>query len=247
MSVLRSLFLLILIAFPLHASEVRVHAAASLSDVLKEVAARYEKRSGDKLIFNFAASSTLSRQIREGAPGDVFFSADEAKMNDLQKEGLIVPATRRSILSNRLVIVVASDSRIRMSNARGLLSTEIRRFAIAEPSSVPAGIYARQYLERIGLWSRIQARAVPTENVRGALAAVESGNVEAGIVYVTDALISRIVRVACEIKGPDAPRISYPAAVLRDASDRVAAGKFVLFLSSREAMTIFRRHGFFAR
>ncbi len=172
-----------------------MHAAASLTDAMKEIGAAYEKESGDKLQFNFGASNMLARQIEEGAPADVFFSADEAKMDALEKKDLLLPGTRRSLLSNSLVIVVAADSGMSPKSAADLAKPEYKKLALAEPRSVPAGIYAREYLEKLGLWEAVKEKVVPTENVRAALAAVESGNVDAGIVYKTDALISKKVKV----------------------------------------------------
>jgi molybdate transport system substrate-binding protein len=214
---------------------IHVSAAASLTDALQEIASRYS----DKVVFNFGASSILARQIEEGAPADVFISADELKMDDLQRRGLIVKKSRRSILSNALVVVVPSDSKLKITSAKDLLGHSI---AIAEPSSVPAGIYAKEYLREERVWDRVAGKIVPTENVRGALAAVESGNVDAGIVYKTDALSSRAVKIAYEVKG--GPRISYPAAVVSDSREKRAAQRFLDYLQSKPARDVFRRYGF---
>ena len=124
----------------LAAGEITVFAAASLSDALREIAAAYEKTTGDTVRLNLGASSLLARQIREGAPADLFFSADEAKMDDLARAGLIDPTTRRSLLSNLLVIVVAADSDLKLAAARDLATAAVRRLALAEPATVPAGI-----------------------------------------------------------------------------------------------------------
>src|SRR5262245_4066219 len=162
-------------AGPAAAQELQVFAAASLTDALQELAKTYEKDSGQKIAFNFGASSLLARQIQEGAPADVFFSADEAKMDGLDKAHLLLPGTRRSLLSNTLVVVVASDSPLKLSAASELGDARFKRLALAETRTVPAGIYAKQYLEKIGIWARVAERVIPTENVRAALAAVESG------------------------------------------------------------------------
>ena len=140
---------------------------------MKEIAAAYEKSAGDKVVFNFGASSLLARQIEEGAPADVFFSADEAKMDGLEKKGLIVKGTRRSRLSNSLVIVVAADSTLSIKTATDLTASQVKRLALADPKTVPAGLYAKEYLERVKLWPALAAKVVPTDNVRAALAAVE--------------------------------------------------------------------------
>ena len=229
------------------AAEIKVFAAASLTESLKETAAAYEKQTGDKIVFNFGASSFLARQIEEGAPADVFFSADEARMDGLEKQGLIVKETRASRLANSLVIVVAGDSRLAMKSATDLTDARVKRIALADPKTVPAGIYAKDYLERSRLWPALASKIVPTDNVRAALAAVESGNVEAGMVYKTDAAISKKVKVAYEIPPKETPAISYPMAVVKGAKQFSAAQKFLRYLNSEEAARVFARHGFIVR
>jgi molybdate transport system substrate-binding protein len=213
-------------------------------DALKEIGADYEKDSGDKVIFNFAASSTLARQIEEGAPADIFFSADEAKMDALEKKGLILKDTRTNRLSNCLVLVVPAQGGPALSSLKDLSLPGIKRIALAEPRTVPAGIYARQYLQKEHLWALVEPKVVPTENVRAALAAVESGNVEAGIVYKTDAAISREVKVAFEIPVGEGPSIRYPMAVVKESRDAAAARKLLEFLNSDPSANVFRARGF---
>lgn len=229
------------------AAEVMVFAAASLTDSLKQVAAAYEKKSGDKITFNLGASSTLARQIEEGAPADIFFSADEARMDGLEKKGLIDTATRKSRLGNSLVVVVAADSTLQINSASDLTNASIKKIALADPKAVPAGVYARAWLEKQQLWPAIEPKVVPTENVRGALAAVESENVEAGVVYKTDADISRKVKVAYKVPARDVPVISYPMALVKESKQPEAAKKFLNYLDSKEAGDIFKKFGFILR
>jgi len=231
-------------ALSLHASELNVFAAASLSDALKEIARGYEPASGDKLRYNFAASSALARQIKEGAPADIFFSADEAKMDDLVKGNLIAPDTRSSLLSNTLVIVVNADGGSAISTSADLVKLSIGRIALAEPQTVPAGIYAKEYLQKTGLWKKVIDKVVLTENVRACLSAVEAGNADAGIVYKTDALISKKVKIAYEITAAEGPKISYPLAVVKESKNADAARKFAAHLASPEARAIFAKYGF---
>jgi molybdate transport system substrate-binding protein len=226
------------------AEEIQVYAAASLTDALQEIASDYERESGDKVLLNLGASSALARQIQEGAPADLFISADEAKMDALQKRGLVLQGTRRSLLSNTLVIVVPSDSSLKIGSAQDLATSKVRALALAEPQSVPAGIYAKEYLRSIKLWGKVLDKIVPTENVRGALAAVEAGNVEAGIVYKTDAQISRKVKIAFEVPAAEGPKISYPLAVLAESRKQAAARKLLAYLESPAALDVFRRYGF---
>src|SRR5262245_52491784 len=238
----------VILATPLvRAADIHVFAAASLSEALKEIAAGYKKRSGNKIIFNLGASSTLARQIEEGAPADIFFSVDEAKMDGLEKKGLILKETRQSRLSNSLVIVVAAEGGAAIDRPEDLATGKVKRLALAEPKTVPAGIYAKEYLQKEGLWPSVTAKVVPTENVRAALAAVEAGNVEAGIVYKTDAALSKKVKVAYEIPRNDGPDISYPVAVVNEAKQPEAAKKFLQYLDSDDARKVFEKFGFIVR
>ena len=226
------------------AGSIVVFAAASLTDSLQEIARAYTQQSGDKVALNFGASSSLARQIQEGAPADVFFSADQAQMDSLQKQGLIATETRRNRLSNSLVIVVADDSKLALASGKDLIQAAVKRIALADPQTVPAGIYSRRYLEKLGLWTALAPKVVPTDNVRAALAAVESGNVEAGMVYKTDAAISKHVKIACAVPPGEGPDILYPMAQVRDSKDPAAARKFLDYLNSAEAARVFEKFGF---
>ena len=233
------------VATRLQSAALTVHAAASLTDAMKEISATYEKQSGDKVRLNFDASSILARQIEEGAPADIFLSADEAKMDELQKKNLLAAGTRRTLLHNTLVIVVPTESGLTIRSAADLATSgAVKKLALAQPATVPAGIYAREYLTKAGLWEKISPKVIPTQNVRATLAAVESGNVEAGIVYKTDALISKKVKVAFEIPAAEAPQISYPVAALAGSEDLAAAKKFLAYLESEPALAVFRKYGF---
>ncbi|HYI09095.1 MAG TPA: molybdate ABC transporter substrate-binding protein [Thermoanaerobaculia bacterium] len=225
-------------------AEVRVFAAASLTDALQEIAAAYERQTGDDVVFHFAASNLMARQIERGAPADLFLSADERTMNALAAQRLIRNATRVSFLSNTLVVVVPREGGKAISSPGDLIGLSL---ALAEPSTVPAGVYAKSWLEKAGVWSRVSGSVVPTDNVRGALAAVASGNVDAAIVYKSDAKISDRVRVAFEVPRAEGPGISYPFAILRDAEQPRAAERFLAYLQSKAAMDIFLRHGFLPR
>lgn len=232
------------LAGSLGAAELNVAAAASLTDALEEIKAAYEKAGEDTIVLNLGASSTLARQIQEGAPADLFLSADEAKMDTLEKGNHVLKGTRRSVLSNTLVVVVPSDSQLRIAAPADLASPKIRRLALAEPQSVPAGIYAKEYLRKLKLWDQVIDRVVPTENVRGALAAVETGNADVGIVYKTDAGISKKVRIAYEVSRAEGPRISYPFAVISGSKRQEAARRFLAYLESPAALAVFERYGF---
>jgi molybdate transport system substrate-binding protein len=244
--------LLLLIAFfcgapalsPAAGSELTVFAAASLTDVMKELGQEFERATGTKVVFNFGASSTLARQIREHAPADLFASADEAKMDDLESRHLLLEGTRRDLLSNTLVIVLPAGSSQTLESAAGLVDPRYRVIAIAEPQTVPAGIYARSYLQDAGLWKKLIDRLVPTENVRAALAAVEAGNADAAIVYATDAAISKRVKVGYAIPREEGPPIRYPFAVLKESVHQAEARALLDFLRSESSRGRFRSFGF---
>jgi len=235
------------ILFSARSAEIVVFAAASLTDSLKAISAIHEKQSQDKILFNLGASSNLARQIEEGAPADLFFSADEASMNALEQKGRIIKETRVSRLSNTLVVVVPSDRTLAFRGMNDLTNQSIQRIALADPKSVPAGIYSKAHLQKLGLWSAVEKKVIPTENVRAALAAVASGNVELGLVYKTDAAISTKTKIAFEISRADGPDISYSMAVVKDARQREAATRFLRFLDSPDAAMVFKRFGFLIR
>ncbi|MCO5068538.1 MAG: molybdate ABC transporter substrate-binding protein [Kiritimatiellae bacterium] len=225
------------------AEDLLVFAAVSLSDALNAIGADFTKQSGTPVLFNFQASSALARQIEAGAPADLFFSADEEKMDQLQAKDLIVTSSRISLLSNVLVIVTSGD-RTDIRGPDDLTAERVTRIALAQPDSVPAGIYARRYLEHLGLWETLTPKVVPTENVRAALAAVAAGNADAGFVYRTDAMSSSRVRIAYEIPPTDAPSITYPIAIVKDAPNEGAARDFLEYLRSSTANQVFEQHGF---
>lgn len=239
-----AVLLFVITAPGLRAAEVLVFGAASLSEALRDIASDYQKQSSDKIVLNLAASSTLARQIEAGAAADIFFSADEAKMDVLENEGLVVAGTRTNRLSNSLVIVVSRNGGPTINGPSDLATDKVGRMALADPQMVPAGVYAKQYLEKQNLWAALSRKVIPTENVRGALAAVESGNVEAGIVYKTDAAISAKVKVAYEVPPQEGPRIRYSVAALKDAKNLPSARKFLGYLGSDAALHVFERYGF---
>lgn len=225
------------------AADITVFAAASLSDALKEIAPLYAKAAGDKLRFNLGASGALTRQIREGAPADVIFSADELRVDQLENGGLLLAGTRRTLLANSLVLVTASENTAITAFA-DLAKPAVRRVVFGDPATVPVGTYSREYLGKLGLWDPLQPKAVFVDNVRAVLAAVESGNADAGIVYKTDALISKKVKIALEVPLAEGPSITYPAAVIKDGKSPDAAKKFVVWLSGPEAQAVFAKYGF---
>ena len=221
-----------------------VSAAVSLTEALEAAAAAYRAAGGTPVVFNFGGSNALARQIVNGAPVDVFISADEAQMDVIERAGLVAAGTRVAIVANSLVLVV--DSRSRVTAVNDLGAAEVRRIAIGDPLAVPAGVYARQYLERIGQWTRLEHKVVPVANVRAALTAVQNGSADAAFVYATDTRIAPALRVVATITGPQAPRIVYPGGVVKSARQPAAAAKFLEFLRTPPALAVFEKYGFTA-
>lgn len=223
-------------------STLTVSAAISLTEALEEVAAAYRAAGGPPVSFNFGASSMLARQIVNGAPVDLFVSADEAQMDLVARAGLAVAGTRVDVAGNTLVLVANAPTTIRTIADLG--NAEVRRIAIGDPAAVPAGVYARRYLEDIGLWARLEPKLVPMTNVRAALTAVQNGSVAAAFVYATDAKLAPGLQVVATIAGARAPRIVYPACIVKTRRQPAAAAAFLTFLRSPAGSAILARHGF---
>jgi molybdate transport system substrate-binding protein len=225
--------------------EVLVFAAASLTNVLDEIGAAYTQQTRQPVKFSYAASSALARQLEAGARADVFFSADLEWMDYLQARGLIVRATRRNVLRNRLALVAPADSKIELKIAPGFaLAAALGngRLATGDPESVPVGKYARSALTSLGVWNDIADRLVRADNVRSALAFIARGETPLGIVYETDAKIEKRVRVVDFFPADSHPPIVYPVAVTAQA--RPSAVQFIDFLRSSAAQNAFEKYGF---
>jgi molybdate transport system substrate-binding protein len=223
---------------------VRVAAAISLSEALERAIRRWEAESGDRATLNFAASNVLARQIEEGAPGDLFISADAVQMERLVVRRLVTSDTVVSLLSNRLVVVTPSDRPLPRPAPAGLADPAVARIALGDPAAVPAGVYARQWMEHIGLWPRIASRVIPAGSVRAALAAVEAGNADAAVVYGTDAAGRDGVRVEYEVPPHESPAITYPAGVVAASRDPGRARALLAWLQGDAAQRIFIDAGF---
>jgi molybdate transport system substrate-binding protein len=232
-------------ALPAHAADVTVFAAASLTDALNQVGDAYKQDTGKTVVFSFAASSALARQIEASSGADIFISADTDWMDYLDSRGLIAHASRLNLLGNRLVLIAPADSKISLAaephfDLAGALGDG--RLALADPAAVPAGKYAKAALISLGVWDAIQNKVVPAENVRVALAYVARAEVPLGIVYTTDAKAEPKVRIVSAFPDDAYPRIVYPAALTKDA--RPSARTFLAYLSSACAKAIFVKDGF---
>lgn len=219
---------------------VVVSAAISLTDALREIEMAYRAQGGGALRFNFAASNVLARQIAHGAPADLFISADQAQMTYAVVRGAI--DQELPLLRTRLAVVTPSGQGTSVRDAAGLL--RLRRIAIGDPMAVPAGVYAKQFLQKIGVWDALRPRLLPLANVRAALKAVQSGGADAGIVYEPDAVATAAVDLAFVVSGPAAPEIIYPVAIVKASRNKAAARRFLDFLRSPKAASIFERYRF---
>ena len=251
---LRSFSALLLIAVSLAPTAARaqddagltVFAAASLKEALDEAAAAYRKQTGVPVRVSYAASSALARQIEQGAPADVFFSADLEWMDYLQKRNRLDVATRRSLLGNRLVLIAprASKAQVDLKRPATLLAAlGDGRLAVGQTRTVPAGKYAKASLESLSLWNGVRPRLAESESVRAALMLVARGETPLGIVYASDAKAEPGVRVVATFPEDSHPPIVYPVAALRGARAAQAA-RFVQWLGSPAADALFTKRGF---
>jgi molybdate transport system substrate-binding protein len=246
---LRAALLTLCLAVPAQAAEVTVFAAASLGDALEDAAMQWENETGHEVTIALAGSSTLARQIEAGAPADLYLSANENWVSWLDDRGRLLADSRRNIASNRLVLVahdsaLGSDQEIsEHTDIPAMLGAE-GRLAIALPDAVPAGIYAKDALSRLGLWDAIDQRLAPTDNVRAALALVALGEAPLGAVYATDAMAEPRAHVAGVFPSDSHAPILYPGAVVADSAAPDVAVAFLDWLGSDDAQGILQRHGF---
>ncbi|MGD9720580.1 MAG: molybdate ABC transporter substrate-binding protein [Pirellulales bacterium] len=223
--------------------KVLVLAAASTTDAVEEIRRDFVRlHPGVTVRASYAASSTLARQIEAGAEADVFLSASRNWVEIVAKQSFVARET--DLLSNRLVIVVPANSTLQITGPGHLAANAVRHVALADVASVPAGIYAKQALEKLGLWAKLEGKVTGAADVRQALAFVESAAAEAGIVYATDAAASRRVRVAAQIDTASTEKIEYTLALLKHGAERPVAVAWYEYLKSPAAAAVFQRHGF---
>jgi molybdate transport system substrate-binding protein len=222
-----------------------VYGASSLTNALDELGSSYTQSSGQPVKFSYAASSTLARQIEAGAGADIFFSADTDWMDYLQTRKLINTATRRNVLGNKLVLIAPVDSSVQLKIVPGfglLAALGGGRLSTGDPDSVPIGKYARSALLSLGVWNDVVDRLVRADNVRTALAFVDRGEAPLGIVYETDALVDRKVRVVDQFPADTHPPIVYPIAMTTTAAK--GAENFIAYVRGPAGQAIFRKYGF---
>jgi molybdate transport system substrate-binding protein len=241
-----ALVMVLLGAAAARAQDVTLSVAVSLKEATEELGRSFmAARPGVTLRYNFGASGDLQKQIEAGAPVDVFLSAAQRQMDDLEKQNLIVPASRQAFARNVLVVIKPADSRIDITKPADLLEARVGRIVIGSPKTVPAGQYAEESLRALGLWDRLQPKLVFSENVRQALDYVARGEVDAGFVYTTDAA-SRAQGVKEAFRPPDNSYrpVIYPGAVVAASKQAALAQAFLDLLGGPEGRAVLGRFGF---
>lgn len=226
-------------------ADLTVSAAISLKDALDDVKQIYTANNPNVSIdINYGGSGTLQIQIEQGAPVDVFFPAAPKQMDALDSKGLLLAGTRKDILRNEVVLIVPNDSSLGISSFQDLDHADVKKIALGEPQTVPAGEYAKEVLSSLGIYDAVNAKAVLAKDVRQVLTYVETGNVDAGIVYATDAQSSSKVKVVAKAPENSHEPVIYPVAALKSSKNPAAARRLIDFLSSPRARAIFQKYGF---
>lgn len=225
--------------------EITISAAASLNDALTEIKGDFEKENKQiTLLFNIGGSGALKQQILQGAPVDIFLSAAHSQFNELTQKGLIDKQDQVDLLTNQLVLITNNDKPATLTHFTDLQHGAIETFAIGTPESVPAGMYARQTLQNLGVWDSVQPKVIQTKDVRQVLTYVETGNVDAGIIYMTDVKVSDKVKVVAVADEQTHDRIIYPAGIIKNSQHKKQATLFLNYLQSESAKVIFEKYGF---
>jgi len=225
--------------------EIFVSAAASLTDVMKEIAQMYEKENPNvKLTFSFGASGALQTAIEQGAPSDVFLSAAQKQMDALDKGGLLADGTKKDLLINKLVLITPKDSKAGITSFNDITTQKVKRIALGEPKGVPVGQYSEEVFKSLNFLDEAKAKAAYGSDVRQVLTWVESGEVDCGIVYATDAATSKKVSVVAEAPEGSHKPVIYPAAVLKASKNSEQAKAFLDYLSKPEVGKVFEKYGF---
>lgn len=222
---------------------LNVFAAASLTDALNEISAEYAKTSKNELLFNYAGSGSLKTQIEEGAPCDLYISASKEHMDELDTQGLIAENTRVDLLGNTLTLIASEESKDLVS-MNSLASDKVETIAIGTPDSVPAGKYAQQSFETLGNTKQVEAKLILGKDVRSVLDYVETGNVDCGFVYKTDALLLKSGVIIQDVPQDYHKPIVYPMAVLSQSKNKEAIMEFYEFLQTDYARGVFEKYGF---
>lgn len=225
--------------------ELLISAAASLTDVMQELGDVYEeKKENVDLTFTFSGSGALQAQIEEGAPVDVFMSAAERQMNTLQEKELILNDTRKTLLINKVVLITPKSSEVDINTFEDILNPQMEKIAIGDPSNVPVGQYSEEIFNNLDMMNTIKSKLIFGNDVRTVLTWVETGEVDAGLVYATDAYTSQDVNIVSEAPQGSYKLVTYPVAMIKSSKEIEASKSFIDFLSTEEAGQIFEKYGF---
>jgi molybdate transport system substrate-binding protein len=229
---------------PVSTDEITVSAAISLKDALDEISHLYaSEQAGAEVHFNLGGSGTLQRQIEQGAPVDIFISASPKEMDSLQSQGLLLSNTRRDLVRNRIVLIVPAPNTT-VYGFKDLTKAAVKTVAVGEPQTVPAGTYAQEVLTHLRIYDQLKSKLVLAKDVRQVLTYVETGNADAGIVYATDAKISKEVTVVATAPEDSHSPVVYPAALIKNSKNPAAAKAFLEFLAGEKARAVFQKYGF---
>lgn len=226
-------------------TEITVSAALSLKAPFEEIGRVYEKKTGIRVIFNFAASGLLQKQIEAGAPADVFASASPKEMIALERSGLLIAESRADFAGNEVVLIAGKNRSMQITSFSDMKKSSVIRVAIGNPATVPAGKYAQETLLTLGLWNDLQAKLVYAENVRQVMDYVARDEVDAGMVFLTDSVVrGRDLRVIAEAPASSHSPVTYPIAIIRGSTNKAAAQAFISLVVSKEGGDILLKHGF---
>lgn len=225
--------------------ELYVSAAASMTDAMKEIAVSYEKANPNvKVVFNFGASGALQQAIEQGAPADLFFSAAQKQMDTLEKGGLLADGSRKNLLENKVVLIVPKNSKLQISKFEDVTKDDVKKIGLGEPKAVPVGQYSEEIFTKLGILDQVKAKAVYGSNVRQVLSWVDTGEVDAGVVYATDAAVSKDNKVITEAPVGTHKPVIYPMAIIKSTKQMDAAKAFATYTAGADAKKIFEKYGF---
>ena len=224
--------------------EILVLAAASLTDVLTELANNYKTETGTTVTFSFASSGALQTQIEAGSPADIFFSAAQKQMDALQEKDLIDTDTRKDLLENKVVLISPSNSTLNIKSFTDITNANVTKVGLGEPKSVPVGQYSEEILSNLSILDTVKQKAVYGSDVRNVLSWVRTGEVDCGIVYATDAQIANDINIIAEAPEGTHKKVIYPIATIKASANKEEAKKFIDYISNDKAAETFKNYGF---
>lgn len=224
--------------------EIYVLAAASLTDVLTELANNYKQETSTEIIFSFASSGALQAQIEASAPADIFFSAAQKQMNALEEKGLIDSETRKDLLENKVVLISPKNSNLNIKSFTDITNSNVKKLGLGEPKNVPVGQYSEEILSNLSILDIAKEKAVYGSDVRNVLDWVETAEVDCGIVYATDAKIAKNINIIAEAPEGTNKKVIYPISIIKSSQNKEEAKKFIEYISTDKSKEIFQNYGF---